>query len=174
MRKLTFGLMASLIVIVFACGAEPTTAAEAPVTTEEQAPEEEKTSFGADFTADNVIAAAELLANFDEAAIEDTVQTTLRGTVGDVCQKKGCWMTVAAGDDQEMMVRFKDYGFFMPFDLGGKEVVMNGIAYYEVTPVDELRHYAEDAGDSPEEIAMITEPKRELKFLADGVKMVQQ
>ena len=156
MRKLTLGLMASFIVLCFACGSEPATTEEAPVAEEAAVAEEAKNSFGEEFTADNVIAASELLANFDEAAIEDTVQTTLRGTVGDVCQKKGCWMTVAAGDEQEMMVRFKDYGFFMPFDLGGSEVIMNGIAYYEVTPVDELRHYAEDAGDSPEEIAKIT------------------
>lgn len=174
MRKLTLGLMASLIVLCFACGNEPAVTEEAPATVETPAAEEAQNSFGAEFTADNVIAAADLLENFDEATIEDTVQTTIRGTVGDVCQKKGCWMTVAAGDEQEMMVRFKDYGFFMPFDLGGSEVIMKGIAYYEVTPVDELRHYAEDAGDSPEEIAMITEPKRELKFLADGVQLVQQ
>ena len=169
--------MASLLLIAFSCASdsEPTedTAAEAVEETVEAAAEPAN-SFGAAFTADNVIAAADLLSNFDEAAIEDTVQTTLRGTVGDVCQKKGCWMTVAAGDDQEMMVRFKDYGFFMPLDLGGKEVVMNGIAYYEVTPVEELRHYAEDAGDAPEEIAKITEPKRELKFLADGVQLVTE
>lgn len=174
MRKLTLGLMASFMVLCFACGSEPAITEEAPTAPEEQVAEEDKNSFGAEFTAENVIAAADLLENFDEAAIEDTIQATLRGTVGEVCQKKGCWMTVAASDEQEMMVRFKDYGFFMPFDLGGKEVIMNGIAYYEVTPVDELRHYAEDAGDTPEEIAMITEPKRELKFLADGVQMVQQ
>ncbi len=169
--------MASLLMIAFSCASETEpnadTAAEAPEETVEAATEPAN-SFGATFKTDNVIAAADLLSNFDEAAIEDTVQTTLRGMVGDVCQKKGCWMTVAAGDDQEMMVRFKDYGFFMPLDLGGKEVVMNGIAYYEVTPVDELRHYAEDAGDSPEEIAKITEPKRELKFLADGVQLVTE
>lgn len=173
MRKLTLSLMASLLVIAFSCASETEpvteTAAEVPAETTEK-----PGSFGAEFAAENVIPATDLLASFDEAAIEDTVQTILRGTVGDVCQKKGCWMTVAAGDDQEMMVRFKDYGFFMPFDLGGKEVIMNGIAYYEVTPVDELRHYAEDAGDSPEEIAMITEPKRELKFLADGVQLITQ
>lgn len=173
MRKITLSLMAALFVAVFSCASEPAPVAEADTATPEETTEKEN-SFGAEFTADNVIAAADLLNNFDEATIEDTVQTTIRGMVGEVCQKKGCWMTVAASDDEDMMVRFKDYGFFMPFDLGGKEVIMNGIAYYEVTPVDELRHYAEDAGDSPEEIAMITEPKRELKFLADGVQLVMQ
>ena len=37
------------------------------------------------------------------------------------------------------------------------------------TSVDELRHYAEDKGAPAEEIAAITEPKRELRMTADGV-----
>ena len=82
-------------------------------------------------------------------------------------------MTIAAGSDQTMMVKFKDYGFFMPKDISGREVVMNGKAYYQTTSVDELRHYAEDAGKSADEIAAITEPKRELRFLADGVQLLK-
>lgn len=129
--------------------------------------------FGADFQAGEVIPAASLLSTYDAAALADTVRTTVRGTVNEVCQAKGCWMTVAAGDDAEMMVKFRDYGFFMPKDISGREVILNGIAFYEVTPVDELRHYAEDAGKKAEQIALITEPKRELKFLADGVQLIQ-
>ena len=71
-----------------------------------------------------------------------------------------------------MFVKFKDYGFFMPKDIAGKRVVMDGYAFKEITPVDELRHYAEDEGKSPEEIAAIVEPKEELKFLAKGVLLL--
>ncbi len=95
----------------------------------------------------------------------------VRGTVTSVCQAKGCWMTVAE-DDKEMFVKFKDYGFFMPKDIDGREVIMEGTAYREVVSVDELRHLAEDAGKSKEEIAKITEPKEELQFLAHGVILV--
>ena len=35
--------------------------------------------------------------------------------------------------------------------------------------VEMLRHYAEDAGDSEEEILKITEAEYELSFIADGV-----
>ena len=62
------------------------------------------------------------------------------------------------------MVKFKDYGFFMPKDISGKEVILNGKAYVNEVPVDEQRHYAEDAGKSEEEIAAITEPKKDLFF----------
>ncbi|MFT5833612.1 MAG: hypothetical protein ACI97N_001240 [Cognaticolwellia sp.] len=95
----------------------------------------------------------------------------VEGKVEKVCQKKGCWITIVSDDAtaETMVVKFKDYGFFMPIDLSGKKVVMHGNAYIETTSVDELRHYAEDAGESEAEIAKITEPKKEYKFLADGV-----
>lgn len=157
-------------VIVFACG--QTTEATMPAVEDVKTEAEVAGTFGADFEAGKVILAEELLTNYSAEAISDTVVTTIRGTVDEVCQAKGCWMTIAAGGEEEMMVKFKDYGFFMPKDISGREVIMNGIAFYEVTPVDELRHYAEDAGKSPEEIAEITEPKKELKFLADGVQLI--
>ncbi|RYF70605.1 MAG: DUF4920 domain-containing protein, partial [Cytophagaceae bacterium] len=93
----------------------------------------------------------------------------VEGTVESVCKVKGCWMKVNTTDGQTMRVSFKDYGFFVPKDIVGKTVVMQGTAVQSVTPVDELRHYAEDAGKSKEEIAKITEPEKALTFVADGV-----
>jgi hypothetical protein len=81
-------------------------------------------------------------------------------------------MTMDSGESGQMMVRFKDYGFFVPKDISGREVVVHGKAYYQLTPVEDLRHYAEDAGQSPEEVAAITEPKQELHFLAEGVRVL--
>ena len=60
----------------------------------------------------------------------------------------------------------------MPLNAEG-EVVVNGKAFVTETTVDELRHYAEDAGKSEEEIAAITESKFEYRFLADGVLLKQ-
>ncbi len=97
----------------------------------------------------------------------------VRGTVSSVCQAKGCWMTITE-DDKEMFVKFKDYGFFMPKDIAGREIIMEGTAYREVVSVDDLKHLAEDAGKSEEEIAKITEPKEELQFLAHGVILVPE
>jgi hypothetical protein len=47
--------------------------------------------------------------------------------------------------------------------------VFEGEAKVKTTSVAELRHYAEDAKKSKTEIMKITEPKRELTFVADGV-----
>lgn len=104
----------------------------------------------------------------------DTVETALKATVAEVCQKKGCWMNLVqrAESEEAIMVQFKDYGFFMPKDIAGREVIVEGIAYKQVTPVDELKHYAEDAGKSQEEIDAITEPKEETRFLASGVVLL--
>ena len=103
---------------------------------------------------------------------EEEVEAVVSGKVESVCQAKGCWMNIISPDgkvEDEMFVKFKDYGFFMPLDISGREVVMRGKAYKEETTVDELRHYAEDEGKSAEEIALIIEPVIELKFMADGV-----
>ncbi len=93
------------------------------------------------------------------------------GKISEVCKVKGCWMTMVSDKPgtPEMRVTFKNYAFFMPMDIIGKTVVIDGVAAVETIPVADLRHYAEDAGKSKEEIAKITEPKRELTFEAAGV-----
>lgn len=93
----------------------------------------------------------------------------IKGKVIDVCDKKGCWMKLANESGGEIMVKFADYGFFVPKDIKGKDVVLNGVAKKEVTSVSKLQHYAQDAGKSAEDIAKITKPKEEIVFTAAGV-----
>ena len=50
----------------------------------------------------------------------------LTATVAEVCQVKGCWMILLDGDTK-VRVTFKDYGFFMPKDLAGAKVVVEGV-----------------------------------------------
>ena len=96
----------------------------------------------------------------------------VKGTVAKVCEKKGCWMTLAQTDGEGIMIRFKDYKFFMPNDIVGKDVVLQGVAERTTTSVEDLRHYAEDAGKSKEEIAKIVAPKTAIEFIATGVLVV--
>lgn len=95
----------------------------------------------------------------------------LSGTIEECCQKKGCWMKLDMGNGQLLRVGFKDYAFFMPLESAGSKIVMQGIATYDTTSVDALRHYAEDAGKNKDEIAAITEPEVELVFEASGVRL---
>lgn len=107
---------------------------------------------------------------------QDSMEVKIVGPVEAVCQKKGCWMNIASSDpaDPMLFVKFQDYSFFVPMDIAGRRVVLQGKAYREVTPVDELKHMAEDAGKSKEEIDAITEPKEELKFMATGVLLLEE
>ncbi len=122
--------------------------------------------FGDTISADGAIPANQLLAQLTG---KDSMQVKVEGTIQEVCQKKGCWMKVQLDDKNEMRVRFKDYGFFVPKDASGKKVVIDGWAYADSISVADLRHYAEDAGDSKEEIEKITQPEAEYTFMARGV-----
>lgn len=137
--------------------------------TEPVAQDDSGTYFGEKIEATGVITFEELIKKLET---EEEVTGIVSGKVDAVCQAKGCWMNIVSPTgsiDNEMFVKFKDYGFFMPLDIAGEEVIMRGRAYKEETSVDELRHYAEDEGKSAEEVAAITEPVTELKFMADGV-----
>lgn len=98
----------------------------------------------------------------------------ITGEVTSVCKKKGCFVEIKReGDEAPIMVRFKDYGFFMPQDIVGRTVVLEGRAWIKETSVDALKHYAEDQGKSEAEIAQITEPREDIAILADGVVVVR-
>lgn len=127
-------------------------------------------SFGDTFEANQVLTVDEVVQNIEHQT--DTMQVTLKGTIKEVCSKKGCWMTLPLANGDEVMVRFKDYGFFMPLDAKG-EVIINGKAYLSETSVADLQHYAEDSGASEEDIAAITSPKKTYNFEADGVLLAK-
>lgn len=96
----------------------------------------------------------------------------IKGTVTDVCEKKGCWLTIKTDDDSQFFVKMKDYAFFVPTALKGKNVVLEGNAERKVISVDEQKHYAEDAKKPQSEIDAITKPKEEIRFVANGIKVV--
>lgn len=127
-------------------------------------------SYGNSFDYDHVSSTDEFTKIM--VGLKDSVQVTMRGTIGDVCSKKGCWMTLPLSNGEELMVRFKDYGFFVPRDASG-EVIVNGLAYVSETSVSDLRHYAEDAGASSAEIEAIIAPKITYSFMADGVLLAE-
>jgi hypothetical protein len=84
-------------------------------------------------------------------------------------KKKGCWVNLYVNDSTKVFVKMKDYGFFVPDDMVGQTVILEGEAFEKVTSVNELKHYAEDAKKSQEEIDKITEPEKSIRFLASGI-----
>lgn len=129
--------------------------------------------FGVQIDENNSMSSIEMSDKYANMAVADTVTTKFIATVIEVCQSKGCWMKLQLEDGQETMVRFKDYGFFMPMDIKGKDVIVNGLAFVEEMSVEDQKHYAKDGGKSEVEIAKITAVKRALGFEANGVLLKQ-
>ncbi len=155
-------LLFGLSMLLIACGGNASTNADADGN---PLPEGH---YGTLITADNAISLDEMVKRMESAGSEE-MQVKLTGEITGVCQKKGCWMTMKNENGDDMRVKFKDYGFFVPMDCTGKNAVVEGVASVTTTSVADLRHYAEDAGQSKEEIEKITEPLKEISFMADGV-----
>jgi len=92
-------------------------------------------------------------------SLEDSAQVKVEAVINSICQKKGCWMYVDLGEQTEMLVRFKDYEFFVPMDAIGDTAIIEGLAKVDTLSVEWLKHLKEDANAPQEEIDAITEPK---------------
>ncbi|MEO3408558.1 DUF4920 domain-containing protein [Mucilaginibacter sp. CAU 1740] len=126
-------------------------------------------TYGKTITADKAINVAQL----GTALNTDSVyKGRVSGKVVEVCTKKGCFMKIARENGSPVMIRFTDYAYFMPQNIVGKNVVVEGIAKVNETSVAKLQHYAADAGKSKEEIAKIDQPKKDIEIMADGVLVV--
>ena len=125
--------------------------------------------FGDKITAEGAITKEALLEKYKAMKETDTLEVKVATKIVDVCQKKGCWMNLDLGNDQTAFVKFKDYGFFMPFNAAESEVIVNGKAFIELTSIDDLKEYAKDAGKSQAAIDSIVAPETNYSFLADGV-----
>lgn len=97
----------------------------------------------------------------------------IKTQVTEVCPKKGCWMKVqGAKPGEQIRVTFKDYGFFVPTELAGKEVALQGRYVKHTESVEEQKHLMQDAKRPQSEIDSITKPKETLRFVATGVKVL--
>jgi len=122
-------------------------------------------TYGAGTTADGSVPVADL----EKKMVNNKFEGKVTGKVIEVCQEKGCWMKIEKADGEKLMVKFKDYGYFMPKNIVGKEVVLDGEATVKEVSVKQQQHYAKDAGKSEEEIKNITKAKKEVQFVAKGV-----
>ena len=99
---------------------------------------------------------------------KDSLFTTVKGNITAACQAKGCWMNMDMNGNQ-MLVQFKDYGFFVPKNIADHEAIISGWAYSDTISVSQQIEIAKDANATEEEIAQINSPKVKLQFMANGV-----
>ena len=123
-------------------------------------PSEKFSNHGAEISSENALTIDSFLSKVGE----DESDFKVRGTIEEVCQMKGCWMTLKNDQGANIRVTFKDYGFFVPKDISGSEVIIEGVAKKEVLDEDVARHYAEDGGKEYDESM-----KNSISFVANGV-----
>lgn len=126
-------------------------------------------AFGDKILADKALTKEQMYGKYKNLKAGDTVALKFKTKIKDVCQKKGCWMSLQLPDEKESFVKFKDYAFFVPLNAAGQDAVVSGKAFVSEISVAQLRHYAKDGGKSEAEINKITQPEKTYGFLADGV-----
>lgn len=163
-----FNIFIVILSVAFSCAAQN----EQTETRIEKA-NEEFMSYGDKINLDNTNTATEMLEGYQNLGTADTLRTKFTAKVKEVCKAKGCWMKLVLTNEEEVMVRFEDYGFFVPTDIDGREVVVNGAAYVEQMSVADQKHFAKDGGMQKDQIDAISKPKMIYGFEANGVLVKQ-
>jgi hypothetical protein len=127
------------------------------------------TDFGAGLTLQQVVGVEDVVRDPDRY---NAGPILMRGTISDVCQRKGCWTVLRQGE-ATVRVRFKDYGFFLPADSSGKLAYVEGVVKVETLSEKTARHYAEESGNGKSDsVEAIRGPQREIGFTASGVRLI--
>lgn len=157
MKKLL--ILLSVFILAISCNKKETKIAAKPVFA----------SFGDKITEESALTKEVVLEKYKTLKPGDTIELKVASKINEICQNKGCWMTLDLGNEETAFVKFKDYGFFVPLNAQNKEVIVNGKAFISVETVADLKHYAKDAGKSQAAIDSITKPEVTYSFMADGV-----
>ena len=139
------------------------------VNAQDEATAKPGTVFGAVSEKGTVVTVNEL----ETKMVDNKFDGKVKGKVVEVCKAMGCWAKIQKEDGSTIMIKVKDHEFAMPLDIVGKIVVAEGSAELKETSVNMLKHYAEDAGKSKEEVDKIKEPKKEVLMTIKGVKVIQ-
>ncbi len=127
-----------------------------------------KTSFGEKISQSQALTLSEAVKSYPKNEKKEILVT---GKVVKVCEKSGCWMSLQDGKTQ-VRTLFKDYGFFVPKEINGKTVQVQGILSQKEISAATARHYLKDEGASMKEIHQIRKPQVSFEFVATGVKVI--
>lgn len=126
---------------------------------------------------------SEIEANGDEISAEEMMQSVadnggydgkVKVTIDEVCQKAGCWITFANGEEESVRVFFRDH-FTIPIETAsGTEAILFGQAVMDTLSIDFQKHLLDDAAENGEEVSQeeydaITEDKYETTFDCEAI-----
>ena len=156
-----------------ACMSTPPAVGSAPVASSTAATSPAAVTVGA-FTAGPALTVGDALT---QSASLDGQTVRVAGTIRQVCQAAGCWLTFSTGDGQTLRVMTHEEGgdedesIVFPKDAAGRRAEVVGTLRVAEESVARRRHLAEDGGATPEQIAAITEPTRSVTLLATGARI---
>ena len=103
----------------------------------------EWTDFGQPWTVEAAVPVAQVLAD-PAAYVDKTVRVS--GDVTDVCQKAGCWMVIAEGD-QSIRVTMKDHGFGVYADGAGGDCEVEGTLVGKPLDPNQVAHFESESAN---------------------------
>ncbi len=166
MKKLISSLLTPVLAVVLLVGCQPRT------DTGEALDFVGYDSFGD--TSQHAASTADVLTPVQLVSAVATMEgktITVSGTVREVCQMAGCWLTLDSADESGALgttIRISvprdengDYVFTVPTDISGRNVFVTGVVEQQEVDAAMAEHYAEDA-------AKMAEQHSEEGELADG------
>jgi len=126
-------------------------------------------SYGKPLSGKDTIAISTLIAESD-TYVGQTVR--VEGLVTGVCEKRGCWMSLASDEEfQELRIKVDDGVIVFPIEAKGKRAVAEGVlAKIEMTMEQTLnyaKHHAEEHGEEFDP-SSVTEPLTYYQIKATG------
>jgi hypothetical protein len=172
-RLLTPLLLLACALAFGACGSsadEPV--ADEPDATEAAAPAPSATTNGAEVDAARALPVEAVVADVEAY---DGQPVTVEGRITEVCQMKGCWLAMDAGDGTPVRILTErkpegGYVFTVPTDVSGRHAVVHGTLAVETVSAEERRHLAEDGGAAKAE-AQALDAAPEVRLTARGVRI---
>ena len=112
-------------------------------------------TYGTAFKTENPVSADQL-----SALVQDKpfAAAQVKGTIIEVCQHKGCWMTFKTSDGKSIYINTLNESFTLPKNAGGHVAIANG----RVLSVDEQKRIAKENKEDENEIT-------EIAFEATGI-----
>jgi len=148
-------------VILGACRSEPS--ATDPSRSSGEVQTANVNTFGMDVPTNDAVPVKTLA---DQPAAHDGQTITVRGRITQVCQKKGCWLALDAGDARPVRVMVprtdSGYAFTVPIDAEGEATVQGTVRLRSLSN-DERDHYESDGAARPNSV--------EVQIAARGIEL---
>jgi len=114
------------------------------------AADSKRKSYGKNLTLTDTTKISQILSEPDKYVGK---QVLVKGRIVEVCQKRGCWVELAADQDfKTLRIKVNDGEIVFPMEAKGKLAVVEGIfEKYTLTKeqtIERLKHHAEEQGET--------------------------